>query len=115
MGRAPPAGRRALAAVRGDRGAQGVRSSGGSTVGRRAEKGGGAGAEPAGEVVSDNAGVVGGVNEVVDQPSLRPGMAEAVGAKPAPDRAAIRVSRIGRAQRQPQAPGGVWAMAERDD
>src|ERR1035437_6769289 len=51
--------------------------------------------EPSGQVAGDRSGMVGGMDEVVDQPAMRPGFAQGGGAEPAADRGRVCLGRIG--------------------
>jgi hypothetical protein len=73
-----------------------------------------AGPEPDGQVAGDDAGVVGAVDEVVDQPTLGAGLAESVGAEPAADRVWACLGGIGGAERGAQPGGGISPVAKRD-
>lgn len=73
-----------------------------------------AGPVPAGKVAGDGAGVIGGVDQVVDQAVLGPGPGERVGAEAAPDRAGPCDGRIPVAEYGPQAGSGVRTVPERE-
>jgi hypothetical protein len=51
------------------------------------------------------------MDEVVDQPAMRPGFAQGVGAEPAADRGRVCLGRIGGAEHSAQPDGGVGAIA----